>query len=398
MPPTKPTVFVVDDDASVRNSLKLLVESAGWAAETFASGDAFLSRLPVRPPSCLVLDVVMPDGNGCDLQASIVGRATLPIIFISGHADVGTTVRTMKAGARDFLIKPFPCNVMLDAIQDALHSSAGGSSASTAPKLRSPGTEWKHRQPAETAMSPVRGQPNEPGKADDSSAARAASDERRALERRGMAARLEERMRERERIARELHDTLLQGTQALLMSVHALSSRIPAEDPMHQMLSATLERANAVMAAGRDRIHSLRAAMNSAIDLPKGLASAWQELGGSGELRVRVDGAHRLLKPDTGDEILLIAREALANAHRHACAKAIDAHIVFSSDRLRLSVRDDGIGLRREVIGTGSRKRHWGIAGMHERAERIFANLEIRSAPGAGTVVVLVVPAACAYR
>ncbi len=81
----KPTVFVVDDDASVRESLKLLIESAGWQAETFGSGQEFLARPRVLAPSCLVLDVLLPDLNGCDLQKLVADRADMPIIFITGH-------------------------------------------------------------------------------------------------------------------------------------------------------------------------------------------------------------------------------------------------------------------------------------------------------------------------
>ena len=119
----KPTVFVVDDDASVRESLKLLIESAGWQPETFGSAQEFLSRPRVHGPSCLVLDVVLPDINGCDLQKLIADRADMPIIFVTGHADVPTTVRAMKAGAVEFLTKPFVADVLLDAIQHAIEES-----------------------------------------------------------------------------------------------------------------------------------------------------------------------------------------------------------------------------------------------------------------------------------
>src|SRR5687767_11736677 len=102
-----PIVFVVDDDLSVRKSLELLIESAGWQPETFASGQEFLARSRVLAPSCLVLDVVLPDLNGCDLQKLVADRADMPIIFITGYGDVPTTVRAMRAGAVDFFTKPF---------------------------------------------------------------------------------------------------------------------------------------------------------------------------------------------------------------------------------------------------------------------------------------------------
>lgn len=98
MSDARPTVFVVDDDVSVRESLKLLIESAGWQPETFASGQEFLSRPRLRGPGCLVLDVVLPDLSGCELQKLLADRADMPIIFVSGYVDVPTTVRAMRAG------------------------------------------------------------------------------------------------------------------------------------------------------------------------------------------------------------------------------------------------------------------------------------------------------------
>src|SRR5215208_3943085 len=117
------TVFVVDDDISVRESLRLLIESAGWEPETFASGSEFLARPRAMAPSCLVLDVVLPNLNGCDLQKLVADRADMPIIFISGHVDVPITVRAMKAGAVDFFTKPFVNDVLLGTIRNAIDRS-----------------------------------------------------------------------------------------------------------------------------------------------------------------------------------------------------------------------------------------------------------------------------------
>src|SRR5712691_11851238 len=92
-----PVVFVVDDDISVRESLELLLETVGWKAETFKSAEAFLSRPRTLAPSCLVLDVSLPDLNGLDLQERVVDRADMPIIFITGHGDIPMSVKAMKA-------------------------------------------------------------------------------------------------------------------------------------------------------------------------------------------------------------------------------------------------------------------------------------------------------------
>jgi len=119
-----PTVFVVDDDISVRESLELLIRCAGWQAETFASAQEFLARPRAVAPSCLVLDVSMPGLNGLDLQQRVaVERADMPIIFITGHGDVPMSVQAMKAGAVEFLTKPFGDNVLLTAIRNAIDRS-----------------------------------------------------------------------------------------------------------------------------------------------------------------------------------------------------------------------------------------------------------------------------------
>jgi FixJ family two-component response regulator len=119
-----PIVFVVDDDISVRESLESLIRCAGWQPETFASAQEFLSRPRVLAPSCLVLDVTLPDLNGLDLQKRVaVDRMDMPIIFITGYGDVPMTVQAMKAGAVEFLMKPFGDDVLLSAIRHAIERS-----------------------------------------------------------------------------------------------------------------------------------------------------------------------------------------------------------------------------------------------------------------------------------
>src|SRR5450755_4554807 len=119
-----PIVFVVDDDISVRESLESLIRCEGWEPETFASAQEFLTRPRVVTPSCLILDVDLPDLNGLDLQKCIASdRKDMPIIFITGHGDVPMTVRAMKAGAVEFLTKPYGDEVLLNAIQQAIECS-----------------------------------------------------------------------------------------------------------------------------------------------------------------------------------------------------------------------------------------------------------------------------------
>lgn len=124
MADSQPIVFVVDDDISVRESLELLIRNAGWQPETFASAQDFLARSPALDPSCLVLDIRLPGLNGLELQKRIAAdRRGMPIIFITGHGDVPMTVQAMKAGAVEFLTKPFSDEVLLSAIQQALERS-----------------------------------------------------------------------------------------------------------------------------------------------------------------------------------------------------------------------------------------------------------------------------------
>jgi FixJ family two-component response regulator len=123
MADVKGIVFVVDDDISVRESLELLLEDAGWQPHMFESAQAFLAQPRATGPSCLVLDVTLPGLNGLELQKQLVERTDMPIIFITGHGDVPMSVQAMKAGAVEFLTKPFKEDVLLDAIQGAIERS-----------------------------------------------------------------------------------------------------------------------------------------------------------------------------------------------------------------------------------------------------------------------------------
>jgi FixJ family two-component response regulator len=123
VPDITPIVFVVDDDVSARESLELLIKHAGWQPEIFASAQDFLSRPRVTVPNCLVLDVSLPGINGLELQQQLADRTDMPIIFITGYGDVPMTVRAMKAGAVEFLTKPFRDDVLLNAIGGAIERS-----------------------------------------------------------------------------------------------------------------------------------------------------------------------------------------------------------------------------------------------------------------------------------
>jgi FixJ family two-component response regulator len=122
MPPAMPTVVVVDDDISVRESLELLIQNEGWQPALFESAEEFLRQLPTVVPSCLILDVNLPDLSGLDIQQRIGDeKSSTPIIFITGYGDIPTSVRAMKAGAAEFLTKPLNDEILIAAIREAVH-------------------------------------------------------------------------------------------------------------------------------------------------------------------------------------------------------------------------------------------------------------------------------------
>lgn len=212
--------------------------------------------------------------------------------------------------------------------------------------------------------------------------------------------RLEERIVERERIARELHDTLLQGFQGLILRFQAAAERIPPREPARQMMERALERADQVMVEGRDRVKALRSSTETLHDLPEAFASVGEQLAldQGCEFRVAVEGTPRELHPILREEAYLIGREALINALHHARAAHIEVDVVYGRTELRISIRDDGCGIDADVLRAGGRPGHWGLAGMRERAKKISAHLEIWSRSGAGTEVQLRVPGSLAYR
>lgn len=212
--------------------------------------------------------------------------------------------------------------------------------------------------------------------------------------------RLEERFGERERIARELHDTLLQGYQGLILRTHAALSALPDEAPLRRELETTLDRAERALEEGRDRVEGLRASAGHLPSLPTAFADLLDELGGQGpvQCQVLVEGTPRALQPLVHDELYQLGREALLNAFRHAQAAHVEVEIAYARDALRLRFRDDGRGIEAQVLQAGGRSGHWGLAGMQERARRIGAQLDLWSRPGSGTELNLRLAARRAYR
>jgi len=218
---------------------------------------------------------------------------------------------------------------------------------------------------------------------------------------------LEARVGERTRIARDLHDTLLQSFQGLLLRFQTVDEMLPMR-PMEAKtaLESALDRADQAIIEGRDTITDMRISSVASHDLSKSMTALMTHLseevaagdGGQVTFRVRVEGVPRTVRPMIQDEIYRVARESLRNAFRHAQARNIETEITYDESLLRLRFRDDGKGIDPRVLERGGRSGHWGLPGMRERAKRIGAQLEVWSEVAAGTEVELSIPASIAYE
>lgn len=210
--------------------------------------------------------------------------------------------------------------------------------------------------------------------------------------------RLDERHRERERIARELHDTLLQSTQGLILRLHASSRKLALENPVRQELEAAMRMAERVGADGRERVRGLRGDVDHARDLGAALMAVREDAHGldTPALRLVVEGTPRPMQRSAAEEAYMIGREAMLNAFRHANAGTVQVSLGYGRQAFRLRVHDDGVGFDQDA---GAVEGHWGLEGMHERASRVGGSLAIRSGrPGRGTDIDLQIPAVFAWE
>jgi signal transduction histidine kinase/ligand-binding sensor domain-containing protein len=212
-----------------------------------------------------------------------------------------------------------------------------------------------------------------------------------------MRGRLEERLAERERIARELHDTLLQGFQGLVMRFQAAAERIGTAHPARREIDDALDTADEILEEGRNRVFNLRAGAEP--DIAEAFAAAARRLldGAAIDFSVTVEGRVRLLHPIVQEEITRIGQEALANAVVHGQPDTIAVLVVYQAHEIRMSIRDDGVGLDPKTLADDGQHRHFGIIGMRERARKIHGQFALKSRPGAGTEINLSVPASVAY-
>jgi signal transduction histidine kinase len=213
---------------------------------------------------------------------------------------------------------------------------------------------------------------------------------------------LDARVGERTRIARDLHDTLLQSFHGLLLRFQTVSQLLPEHSDAKEKLDSAIEQAAAAITEGRDAVQGLRDSTMQSNDLALAISTLGEELaadstGYRAAFRVAVEGESRDLHPILRDEVCKIAAEALRNGFRHAQARQIEVEIRYDDERFRLRVRDDGKGIDAAVLSGQSREGHYGLPGMRERATLIGGKLTIWSEVDAGTEVELRVPASKAY-
>lgn len=216
---------------------------------------------------------------------------------------------------------------------------------------------------------------------------------------RNMAHRLQERVSERERIARELHDTLLQSVQSLILHIHAAVVRLPQQDTVRMQLENALRQADDVMDEGRGRIRDLRGDDGGKLSFPDAVLAAASRLQprDGATVQLKLSGTERQLHRVVYHEALGILAEAITNAYGHAKAQRIEVALQYGARDFRCTVRDDGVGIPDEVLKEGGRDGHWGLRGMAERAARMGGKLVLHSSGGSGTEWQLTLPAALAY-
>src|SRR5262245_53764063 len=363
MSDTEALVYVVDDDESAREGVARLIRSVGLMTKTFVSAEEFLAADRPPIPRCLLLDVNLPGLSGLDLQQELAKSGLrVPIIFLSGHGDIPMTVSAMKAGAVDFLTKPFSEEALLSSVRSALASH--GEEKTLTPSWDGTATEIEARKQEEERVRKE-----------------------------------DVRVEERTRIAQELHDTLLQSFLGASLQLSAALNSVPSDSVAKPQLGRSLELIRQGIEDGRKTLQGLRSSESPDLDLVLTLSHVHQELGVQPgvDFRVTVTGRQQPLWPPIQHEIYRIGREALVNAFCHSGAKCVEFELEYADTDVCLRVRDNGCGIDSQVLNSG-RAGHWGLAGMRERAMKIGALLRISSSAAAGTEIQLSIPGSIAFQ
>ncbi len=214
-----------------------------------------------------------------------------------------------------------------------------------------------------------------------------------------LALQFEDRLSERTRIAQDLHDTLLQGFLSTSMQLHVADNKLPDDSPAKPQIKRVLEIMRQVIEEGRNAVSGLRSDGHDPVKLEQAFSHIPLKLANYNQaaFRVVVEGRSRRLHPILQDEVFRIGHEALVNAYRHANAQNIEVTVEYSDNHLRIAVSDDGLGIDSKVLRSG-REGHWGLLGMRERAEKIGAQIKVKSRAGAGTEIELIVPNHIAFE
>ena len=211
--------------------------------------------------------------------------------------------------------------------------------------------------------------------------------------------RLNERIKERERIARDLHDTLLQGFQGLMLHFQAAMNLMSKDHPAHSAMEKALGHADHVLLEGRESVRNLRFESLTDSDLPEEFERCAEGCSHdeSVEFSISTIGVPRALQPIIRDDVVKVGREALLNAFKHANASKIEVEITYAQSKFSIRVRDNGKGIDAKVLEIG-RPGHWGLLGMRERATQIGGELNVWNSPVAGVEIDLTIPSKIAYR
>ncbi|MBV8414769.1 MAG: response regulator [Verrucomicrobia bacterium] len=340
-------VYVVDDDPSVRSSIENLIRSTGLKVKVFASGEAFLRSGvgALEVPACAVLDVRLRGMSGLDLQKQITeAQIQVPIIFITGHGDIRMGVYAMKAGAVEFLTKPFSDHDLIEAVRNGIERSRAA-----------------HRRSSEVTKleSPI---------------VSAARDEL-------------------DRLANEIHDGLAQHLSAIHIQLAAAKDGISSPNGSLLLnLEQAVEIAKRELMETRRCAHNLRARLVEESVLTaelEQLAQRW-DVGGRWRCHFQADNLpENKLSPAAKHQLLRIAQEAINNAARHANPTVILLTLRWQSSKIVLRITDNGKGFSAGALKTSE---GLGLRNMRKRAEEIGGKLEIQTSEGRGTSITVRVP------
>jgi signal transduction histidine kinase len=331
-------VLLVDDNADMREYTGMVL-GKHFEVEAVADGRAALAAARTSPPDLVIADVMMPNLDGLALLRELRGNEgtrAVPVILLSARGGEESRIQGLEGGADDYLVKPFSARELV----------ARANSAIKLARLRA------------------------------------------------QAAQQDERLR----IARDLHDTLLQSVQGMSFLLEAgLQQLASDEDSAHRLFHNAMQAATQAVAEGREVLSLLRSSAPERYDLTEGLLRLGRELLGGTPMRfsVNVEGQQRELRPRAWTEAYAICREALSNAARHADAHSSVLKLSYLSD-FEVVISDDGKGMSARMISRG-REGHFGLTGMRERAASLGARLAFESGRGAGTTIMLTIPGNVAY-